>query len=78
MIPKTISDLMMIWAALFGIEKYDRSKSLKDNVPGFDKVDELMAIIAVEDLKGEELSEEQVASLKASGFTEEALTSIFC
>lgn len=77
MIPKAIADLMLIWCAIFGINKYDAQKSLKDNVPGFDKVDELMAIIAIEDVRKEDLTEEQIKSLKDSGFGMPALIDIF-
>ena len=85
MIPKTIADLILILASVFGIEKYDHSKTLVENVPDFDKVDELMAIITIEshlgqihyNPKGSNLTDDQVKSLKESGFSMAAITDIY-
>ena len=85
MIPKTIADLILILASVFGIEKYDHSKTLVENVPDFDKVDELMTIITIENHlgqihfkpKGSSLTDDQIKSLKDSGFSMGAITDIY-
>ena len=72
-----ITKVFNTWALLFGIENVDVSQPMKAQVPDFDKIDELMAIMAVEDILGDDLSEEEIQKLKDEGFTAAALNPIF-
>lgn len=78
MLPKIIFDIIDVWCVVFGIDKFDHDKTLVENVPNFDKVDEIMAVIAIEETTNESLSEEEIAKLKAAGFSRASLVDLVC
>lgn len=78
MLPKEVIDIIDVWCVVFGIDKFDHAKTLVENVPSFDKVDELMAVISIEETINKSLSEEEIANLKTTGFSEASLIDVVC